>query len=112
MQWHQTSLSALQQYLWQQFHLTDVRQLSRARLAKWLTDLHTTPSAQTGARLSVNSIAAYARSARAFCNWLVRQAYVPDTPFPKDSVPKAQGRLPQPVEPETFARLLRACALP
>jgi site-specific recombinase XerC len=81
VQWHQTSLFALQQYLWQRFQLTDVRQLSRALLQSWLTDLHTAPSAQTGARLAVNSIAAYARSARAFCNWLARQEYVPETPL-------------------------------
>ncbi len=47
VQWHQTSLSALQQYLWDQFQFTDVRQLSRAVLQRCLTDLHTTRSPLT-----------------------------------------------------------------
>lgn len=112
VQWHQTSLSALQQYLWDQFQLTEVRQLSREVVQRWLTDLHTVRSPQTGARLSINTIAAYARSGRAFCNWLVRQGAVPKTPFPKDAVPKAQRCLPQPVETNVFVSLLRACQVP
>src|SRR5439155_19746077 len=32
--------------------------------------------------------------------------------FPKGAVPKAQRGLPQPVEPEEFVHLLRACQLP
>jgi site-specific recombinase XerD len=110
--WHQTSLGALQQYLWEQFQLTDVRQLSREVLQRWLADLHTVRSAQTGAALAINTIAAYARSGRAFCNWLVRQGSLPETPFPKESVPKAQRCLPQPVESKVFVSLLRACQLP
>jgi integrase/recombinase XerD len=49
VQWHQTSLSALQQYLWEQFHLTEVRQLSTEVLQRWVSDLHTVRSPQTGA---------------------------------------------------------------
>jgi site-specific recombinase XerD len=112
LEWHQTSLGALQQYLWRQFALTEVRSLTKASLRAWVADLHTAPSAQTGAARAVNTIAAYARSVRAFCNWLVRQGAVPETPFPPGAVPKAQRRLPQVVEPELFARLLHACQLP
>ena len=61
---------------------------------------------------TINTVAAYARSARAFCNWLVRQGYVSETPFPQDAVPKARRGLPQAVEPEAFVHLLRACQLP
>jgi site-specific recombinase XerD len=112
VEWHQLSLSAFQHYLWHQFRLTEVRQLSRTMLQRWLADLHTTPSAWTGEKLSVNTMAAYARSARAFCNWLVQQEYLPETPFPKDSMPKAQRCLPHPIDQETFGRLLQACQLP
>jgi site-specific recombinase XerD len=112
VQWHQTSLSALQQYLWDQFRRIEVRQLSREALQRWLTDLHTVRSSLTGARLSVNTIAAYARSGRAFCNWLVRQGSLPATPFPLGEVPKAQHCLPQPVEAKVFVSLLRACQVP
>lgn len=77
----------------------------------WLSELSIAPSARTGARRSVSTVATYARSARAFCNWLVRQGYASEMLFPKDAVPKAQQSLPQAVEPEALVRLLRACQL-
>ena len=64
-----------------------------------------------GATRTINTVAAYARSARAFCNWLVRQGYVAATLFPQGAVPKAQRHLPQAVEPAAFACMLRACQL-
>jgi site-specific recombinase XerD len=76
-----------------------------------VSDLHIAPSVRTGATRTLNTVAAYARSARAFCNWLVRKGYVSEALFPQDAVPKAQRRLPQAVEPEAFVRLLRACQL-
>jgi site-specific recombinase XerD len=111
LQWHQTSLGALCHYLWRQFHLTDVCSLTRASLRTWLADQSITPSARTGATRTVNTVAAYARSARAFCNWLVRQGYASEMLFPQGAVPKAQRGLPQAVEPEAFVHLLRACQL-
>lgn len=69
-------------------------------------------SPRTGAALATNTIAAYARSGRAFCNWLVRQGWLPETPFPNGTVPKWQRGLPQPVEATAFASLLRACQVP
>ena len=77
-----------------------------------MTELSIAPSARTGATRTVNSVAAYARSARAFCNWLVRKGYVSEMPFPQDAVPKAQRGSPQLVELVAFFRLLRACQLP
>ena len=65
LQWHQTSLGALQRYLWRQFRLTDVCSLTTESLRTWLTDLSIAPSARTGATRTVNTVAAYARSARA-----------------------------------------------
>ena len=112
LQWHQTSLGALRRYLWRQFRLTDMCSLTEASLRAWLTDLPIAPSPRTGATRTVNTVAAYARSAHAFCNWLVRQGYVSETLFPQDAVPKAQRGLSQPVEPEVFVHLLRACQLP
>ncbi len=112
LRWHQTSLGALRRYLWRQFRLTDVRSLTRACLQRWVTDLHIMLSTRIKATRSVNTVVAYARSARAFCNWLVRQGYVSETPFPPDAVPQAQRGSPQAVEPEAFVRLLRACQLP
>lgn len=112
LRWHQTSLSAMLRSLWREFHLRDECFLSGATLRNWLTELSIAPSSRTGAIRAVSTVAAYARSAHAFCNWLVRQGYVPETFFPQDAVPKAQRRLPQAVEPEVFVHLLRACQLP
>jgi len=111
LQWHQTELSALRRYLWRQCHLTDLCCLTGDSLRTWLTELSIAPSPRTGATRTVSTVAAYARSARAFCNWLVRQGYMPETLFPQDAVPKAQSGLPQAVKPEAFVRLLRACQL-
>jgi site-specific recombinase XerD len=111
LQWHQTSLGALRRSLWRQFRLTDVCCLTGASLQAWLTELSITPSVRSGATRTLSTVAAYARSARAFCNWLVRQGYVSATPFPKDTFPKAQRGLPQAVEQEAFVRLVRACQL-
>jgi site-specific recombinase XerC len=112
LQWHRTSLSALQQYLWEQFQYTEVRQLSREVLQCWVANVSTMRSSQTGTAFSVNTIAAYARSGRAFCHWLVRRGALTETPFPQGAVPKAQRSLPQPIEPTVFIRLLRACQMP
>lgn len=60
----------------------------------------------------MSTVAAYARSARAFCNWLIRNGYVTGALFPKASVPPVPRGVPQPVEPEVFLSLLRACELP
>ena len=89
LQWHRTSLGALRRSLWRQFRLTGVCCLTGDSLRTWLTELSIAPSPRTGVTRTVSMVAAYARSARAFCNWLVRQGYVPETPFPNDAVPKA-----------------------
>ena len=94
LQWHQTSLGAVRRYLWRQFQLTGVCSLTAASLRTWLTELSIAPSARTGATRTVNTVAAYARSARAFCNWLVRQGYVSETLFPQGAIPKAQRAYP------------------
>lgn len=99
-------------YLWRQFQLADVGQLSTACLQSWVSDLPLVLSSRTGVIPTVSMVAAYARSARAFCNWLAQQGYVSETLFPKDAIPQTQQGLPQPVEPEAFVRLLRACQLP
>ena len=112
LQWHQATLRALRRYLWRQLRLTDVGSLTGASLRAWLNELSIVPSARTGTTRTVNTVAAYARSARAFCNWLVREGYVSETLFPKDALPKAQRGFPQLVEPEAFVHLLRACQLP
>jgi hypothetical protein len=41
IQWHRTSLSALQRYVWEQFQSTEVGQLSSETLQCWVADLST-----------------------------------------------------------------------
>ncbi|HET8841038.1 MAG TPA: hypothetical protein VFN35_06190 [Ktedonobacteraceae bacterium] len=56
---------------WHQFRVTEVHQLSRPMVQRWLANLRTTPSVLTKEKRSANTIAASARSAQAFCHWLV-----------------------------------------
>jgi site-specific recombinase XerD len=86
--------------------------MTAASLRTWLTELSVAPSARTGATRTLSTVAAYARSARAFCNWLVRQGHVSEALFPQDAVPQPEGGQPQTVKPEAFLHLLRACQLP
>lgn len=111
LQWHQTSLRALRNAVWRQSHLTGKSELSRDSLQAWLAALSQEPAAQTGTRRTMSTVAAYARSARAFCNWLVQQGYVATSISPPDAVPHVPRGLPHSVEPEAFLLLLRACQL-
>jgi len=86
-----------------------VSDLNQETLHAWLADLHTVPSIFTGNIRSVATIAAYARSVRAFCSWLVHQGLVTESPFPPGAVPKAPEHEPQVVEAKAFARLLEVC---
>ena len=95
--------------MWREWCILEVRSLTETVLRAWVADLHTARSTLTGAVRSVNTIAAYTRSVRAFCNWLVQQGTLPHTPFPPEAVPDAQRRPPQVVAPEVFAHLLDAC---
>ncbi len=51
----------------------------------------------------------YARSARAFCQWLVRRRYAKQTPFAHLIMPKGNPPPLHLLEPEEWERLLRAC---
>src|SRR5260370_13418469 len=102
LQWHQTSLGALRRYLWRQFHLTDVCELTRDCLQSSVTDLPIALSARTGATRTVSTLAAYMRSARAFCNWLVRHGFVLETPFLQGAGPPGQQGMAPPVDPAAF----------
>jgi site-specific recombinase XerD len=112
LQWHHTSLRALRLYVWRQYQLTDVASLTRMSLQTWVRDLPIALSGRTGTMRAANTVVAYARSARAFCNWLVQQGYVPETPFPPGALPHVRQGLPRLVEQEVFRRLLHACRLP
>ena len=82
--------------------------LTTAVVREWLAGLCSEPS-ETGTARSSSTINAYARSARAFCHWLVLQRYLERTPFVKGTVPKATNHLAYILKPEEFEHLLRVC---
>jgi site-specific recombinase XerD len=107
VEWHQTALQSLQQSLIQQ-HQRAPQEMTTASVRDWLVSLHVTPTA-AGTRLAASTITSYARSARAFCHWLVRQGYLERTPFVRGTVPKAGSCPVRLIELEEFERLLQAC---
>lgn len=109
LEWHQTSLLDLQRFLWRHLALPQVRDLNQERLLAWLAELHTVPSAFTGRMRSVATIAAYARSVRAFCSWLIRKGFTPESLFPPGAVPRVPEQELKMVDVKVFARLLEVC---
>lgn len=107
LEWHQTALCSFQQYLAHQ-DTSFLEAMAPAVVRDWLTRLRSEPS-ETGTVLSASTINAYARSARAFCAFLVRQGYLERTPFVKGTVPKATSQLTHMITPEAFEHLLRMC---
>jgi site-specific recombinase XerD len=61
---------------------------------------------------SERTIQTYARSARAFFNWLVRRGTLEQNPFDQVVFPKVGRPLIKTIEPEEFERLLQACTPP
>ncbi len=89
-EWHETSLGQLQRYLaWRRVIL--LNSLTGSEIRGWLTFLRT-ESLATGAFRRNNTISTYARSVHAFCNWLVVQGYLEQTPFAQVKVPKETKR--------------------
>jgi len=107
LEWHQTALRSFQQYFAHQ-DTSFLEAMAPAVVRDWLTRLRSEPS-ETGTVLSASTINAYARSARAFCAFLVRQGYLERTPFVKGTVPKATSQLTHMITPEEFEHLLGAC---
>jgi site-specific recombinase XerD len=107
VEWHQTALRLFQRYLGTECHLLGLGALTETEIRGWVVFLATAPSAAAPQR-SVSTIATYARSVRAFCNWLVRQGYLEQTPFAHGAVPKAEHHRIRLLEPEVFDRLLLA----
>jgi hypothetical protein len=107
LEWHQTSLKQLQSYLaWRGVML--LSSLTGSEIRGWLTFLRTELVKTGGFRVN-NTISTYARSAHAFCNWLVVQGYVDQSPFAQVKMPKRTRRRLRLIEQETFERLLHAC---
>jgi len=107
LEWHQTALGLLQQYLVSERHLSLLCQITETEVRGWIAHLGTTPSTKDTTR-SVTIIATYARSAQAFFHWLVRNGYLECTPFLKGTMPKQGKKAIHLIEPGEFERLLLA----
>jgi site-specific recombinase XerD len=97
----------LQQYLQTDCHLVLVYQLTETALRNWLERLSQTPTTK-GARRSASTIETYARSARAFCGWLVEQGVLSCLPLSERVFPRISIPLPHVVSPALFEQIMRA----
>jgi integrase len=108
LEWHQTALRFFEQYLRSECQCIGIDQITETQVRGWLASLCETPTAR-GMRRSTGTRESYARSARAFCQWLVRRRYVKQTPFAHLIIPKGNPPPLHLLEPEEWERLLQAC---
>ncbi len=111
LEWHQTALGLLQGYLEQARGITLVTQVDAPDISAWFASMRKTPGARGKVR-SERTIQTYARSARAFFHWLIRQRLITDNPFDRVVFPKVGRPLIQTITDEEFEKLLLACAPP
>jgi site-specific recombinase XerD len=111
IEWHQTALGLLQTYLQQEREITIITGVDASDISAWFASMRKTPGARGKVR-SERTIQTYARSARAFFHWLVRQNLIPDNPFDRVVFPKVGRPLIQTITDEEFEQLLLACAPP
>ncbi len=111
IEWHSTALSLLRHFLAEERNITLVSEVDAPSLEAWLTALRKVPG-KRGKRRSERTVQTYARSARAFFSWLVRQEMIAHNPFGQVAFPKIGRPRIQTIEPEEFEQLLQACALP
>ena len=111
LEWHETSLGLMRSYLEQERGIMLVAEVNAPALSGWFTSMRKTPGARGKIR-SERTIQTYARSARAFFHWLVRQGVITDNPFDDVLFPKVGKPLIQTISDEEFERLLLACVPP
>jgi site-specific recombinase XerD len=107
LEWHQTVLAHLHQYLQAECHLVLVHQFTETALRNWLERLAQEPN-QKGTRRSASTIETYARSARAFCGWLVEQGVLSCSPLSERLFPRSPVPLPHMISPALFGQIMRA----
>src|SRR5258707_15689789 len=86
IEWHTLALGKLTAFLEKQ-GITYIEDIERVHLLAWLSALATEPGSK-GKTLSTRSVNCYARSMRAFCNWLESQGYVQVAPSNHVKMPK------------------------
>jgi site-specific recombinase XerD len=111
LQWHQTALGLLGEFLEKERNITLVGEVDASDITAWFAAMRKTPSSR-GKLRSERTIQTYARSARAFFHWLVRREITLRNPFDRVTFPKVGKPLIRTIEPEEFERLLVACTPP
>ena len=111
IEWHQTALGLLQTYLQHEREITVITGIDAPDISAWFASMRKTPGARGKIR-SERTIQTYARSARAFFHWLVRQNLLAENPFDRVVFPKVGRPLIQTITDEEFEKLLLACAPP
>ncbi len=110
LEWHRTALGLLHMYLEQERGITLVSNVEAADISGWFVSMRKTPGSRGKVR-SERTIQTYARSARAFFNWLVLQGLLSSSPFERVAFPKVGKPLIQTISDEEFEKLLHACVL-
>jgi len=108
LEWYQTALGLFQHYLVSERHLCLLSEITESEVRGWVAFLGTTPSVKDTSR-SASTVATYARSARAFCHWLVRSGYLDQTPIVRGTIPQAKKKVIHLIEADEFERLLLSC---
>lgn len=111
IEWHQTALALFEQYLRTECHCVLLTEITEKQVCDWVAWLGRTPTDRGKVRLT-STMESYARSARAWCQWLVDQHYLKQTPFASLTLPKGGNRPVHPIEAEEWERLLVACRTP
>ncbi len=111
LEWHRTALGLLQVYLEKGRDITLVNEVDAPDITAWFTYLRKTPGAR-GKMRTERTVQTYARSARAFFHWLVRQQMIVENPFERVVFPKVGKPLIKTISDEEFELLLLACAPP
>ncbi len=107
IEWHTLALGNFADFL-EKKGVTSIEDIERVHILSWLTYMSTEPGAK-GRKLSERSVNCYARSMRAFCNWLEAEGYVQVAPSNHVKMPKVGKPLIRIIEFEEFERLLKAC---
>jgi len=110
IEWHTLSLGKLADYLEKQ-GITSIEEIEKVHLLGWLSALGKEPGAR-GKMLAARSVNCYARSMRAFCNWLEAEGYVQITPSNHVRMPRVGKPLIRIIEFDEFERMLNACTPP
>jgi site-specific recombinase XerD len=108
LEWHEHALGLFQRYRRTEHQCLLLDQITQVQAHGWLAFLARLPPSGSSLR-SISTVESYARSARAFCQWVVCRNDLQATPFAHLALPKPETREFQPLAPEEWERLLLAC---